>query len=38
MKAHTNNYKEEIKKFGRDIDSKIIIGQTELGKEVLNSV
>ena len=38
MKTHTNNYKEEIKKFGRDIDSKIIIGQTELGKEVLNSV
>ena len=38
MKTHTNNYKEEIKKFGRDIDSKITYGQTELGKEVLNSV
>lgn len=38
MKTHTNNFKNEIKKFGREIDSKIMYGTTELGKEQLNSV
>ena len=38
MKTHTSNFKDEIKKFGREIDSKITYGTTELGKEQLNSV
>lgn len=38
MKTHTSNFKNEIKKFGREIDSKITYGTTELGKEQLNSV
>lgn len=38
MKAHTIDFKNEIKRFGREIDSKIMYGTTELGKEQLNSV
>ena len=42
MKAHTNGYKENIKMFGRELDSKIsyTINGTdyELGSEQLNSV
>ena len=38
MKTHTNNFKQEIKKFGRQVDSKIAIGSTVLGKENLNAV
>ena len=42
MKTHTNNYKTEIKKFGRQLDSKITYTldgvAIELGKEQLNSV
>lgn len=42
MKAHTNSFKENILKFGREIDSKItyeLNGETiELGGEELNSV
>ena len=38
MKAHTNDFKNEIKRFGRELDSKITYGTTELGKEQLNSV
>lgn len=42
MKVHTNNFKDEIKKFGRQLDSIItyrINGvTTELGVEKLNSV
>ena len=42
MKTHTNNYKNQIKQFGRELDSKItytINGTTtELGSEQLNSV
>lgn len=42
MKTHTNDYKNEIKQFGKEIDSKITFtsgGQTiELGKEDLNSI
>ena len=38
MKAHTNDFKTTIKEFGREIDSKIMYGTTELGKEQLNSV
>lgn len=42
MKAHTSEFKEKIKEFGREIDSKItyeLNGETiELGNEDLNSV
>lgn len=38
MKTHTNNFKQEIKKFGRQVDSKITIGSTVLRKENLNAV
>ena len=38
MKAHTNNYKENIKLFGRQITSKITFGNTTLGDEELNSI
>ena len=38
MKTHTNNFKQEIKRFGRQVDSKITIGSTVLGKNELNAV
>lgn len=42
MKTHTNNFKNEIKKFGRQLDSKItyMIGneEVELGTDKLNSI
>ena len=42
MKAHTNNFKEEVKTFGRQLDSIVTytIGgvETQLGSEELNSV
>lgn len=38
MKAHTNSYKEQIKEMGRELDSLITFGDTELGVEELNSV
>lgn len=38
MKTHTNNYKENIKLFGRQITSKITFGNTTLGDEELNSI
>ncbi|MBQ7880592.1 MAG: hypothetical protein IJ358_01955, partial [Clostridia bacterium] len=38
MKAHTNSYKEQIKLFGKEIDSKISFGDTVLGKNDLNAV
>lgn len=38
MRAHTQAFKDNIKLLGKEIDSKIIYGQTELGSEELNSV
>ena len=38
MKTHTNNYKENIKLFGRQITSKITFNTTILGDEELNSI
>ena len=38
MKAHTNNFKEQIKLIGKEIDSKITFGNTVLGKNDLNAV
>ncbi len=38
MKTHTSNFKEEISKFGRQIDSRITFGDTVLGKNDLNAV
>lgn len=42
MKAHTSNFKNSIKQFGRQLDSKITYqlngGTIELGAEVLNSI
>lgn len=42
MKQHSSNFKTEIKKFGREIDSKISLildeETIELGAEVLNSI
>ena len=42
MKVHTSDFKEQIKQFGRELDSKITyeIGneEIELGKEELNSI
>lgn len=38
MKAHTNEFKENIKLFGRELDSVITFGDTVLGNEELNAV
>lgn len=38
MKPHTSNFKNQIKVFGRELDSIIAYGNTELGKDQLNSV
>lgn len=42
MKTHTNNFKDNIKKLGRQIDTKIIYTNNneviELGADVLNSI
>ena len=38
MKAHSNNFKEQIKTLGKEIDSKITFGETVLGKNDLNAV
>ena len=38
MKVHTNAFKEQIKEMGRELDSLITFGSTELGSEQLNSV
>ena len=42
MKTHSNNFKEQIKQLGREIDSKVtyeLNGETiELGAEELNSI
>lgn len=38
MKAHTNNFKEQIKLIGKEIDSIITFGDTVLGKSELNAV
>ena len=38
MKNVTNNFKEEIRKNGRQLDSKITIDNLEFGKETFNSV
>ena len=42
MKAHTNNFKDEIKLYGKQLDSKIIYpslsGTVELGVNELNSI
>ena len=38
MKVHTSSFKETIKKFGRQIDSRITFGDTVLGKKDLNAV
>ena len=38
MKIHTNAFKEEVKLFGKEIDSKITFGDTVLGKDDLNAV
>jgi hypothetical protein len=38
VKAHTNNFKEQIKLIGKEIDSKITFGDTVLGKSELNAV
>ena len=38
MKVHTNAFKEQIKEMGRELDSLITFGSTELGAEQLNSV
>ena len=38
MKVHSNAYKEQIKEQGRELDSLITFGSTELGGEELNSV
>lgn len=38
MRTHTSDFKNTIKQFGRELDSKITYGATELGKEQLNSV
>lgn len=38
MKVHTNAFKEQIKEMGRELDSLITFGDTELGAEQLNSV
>ena len=38
MKLHSNQFKEEIKKIGKQIDSKITFGETVLGSSELNAV
>lgn len=38
MKVHTNAFKEQVKEMGRELDSLITFGSTELGAEQLNSV
>ena len=38
MKVHTSQFKEQINKLGRELDSKITFGETVLGKEELNAV
>lgn len=38
MKLHTNNFKNQIKLIGKEIDSKITFGDTVLGPEQLNAV
>ena len=38
MKAHTQGFKEQIKLIGKEIDSRIIFGETVLGKNDLNAV
>ena len=38
MKSVTNNFKEEIRKNGRQLDSKVTIDGLEFGKEVFNSI
>ena len=38
MKTHTQAFKNNIKLMGKELDSKIIYGLTELGSEDLNSV
>ena len=38
MKTHTNDFKTNINKFGRELDSKITYGLVELGMEDLNSI
>lgn len=38
MRKHTQEFKEKIKQMGRQLDSKITFGETELGNEQLNAV
>ena len=38
MIAHSNQFKENIKNLGRELDSKITFGSTVLGNEELNTV
>lgn len=38
MRAHSQEFKDKIKEFGRQVDSKITFGETELGNEQLNAV
>lgn len=38
MKVHSNGFKQQIKLMGKEIDSKITIGSTVLGKNELNAV
>ena len=38
MKAHTRNFKEQIKELGRELDSIITFGDTVLGSSELNAV
>ena len=38
MKIHTNNFKQQIKLIGKEIDSKITFGDTVLGSGELNAV
>ena len=38
MKTHTQAFKNNIKLMGKELDSKIIYGLTELGSEELNSI
>lgn len=38
MKNVSNSFKENIKKYGRQIDCKIEVGSLTIGKEIINSV
>ena len=38
MKIHSNNFKQKIKEIGREVDSRIIFGDTVLSKNELNAV